>query len=138
MRAALDLAHSGMTVHLVDHDPAIGGKSAQLDCLLCKVCHRYFPRSGEYVKMPCGICDLPGLVREVGNHPDISTYTRSHVNKVEGKFGKFLVSIATIPSEDEKDDAPTTPLWTDRDHPSCNCGKDRPDAHEEPGRGEDF
>ena len=48
MQSSLDLAKSGFKVYLVERSSSLGGKLTQLDCLICKVCHRYFPQTKDY------------------------------------------------------------------------------------------
>jgi heterodisulfide reductase subunit A len=93
MRAALDLAESGVQVHLIDRGPNLGGLLMQLD--------RQFPTND------CGICKmLPTMMRDnIGescirrnlSHPNIKVYTNTTVEEVNGKAGDFYVKLIQKP-----------------------------------------
>lgn len=94
MRSSLDLSSSGFKVYLVESSPVLGGEITQLDCLTCKVCHRYFPQSENYEKMTCGVCYLPTILDDVRWNSNIDVLTRSHINAIEKKDENFVVSIS--------------------------------------------
>jgi len=75
----LDLADIGIKVHLVEKLPSIGGKMAQLD--------KTFPT------LDCSICILAPKLSECFRHKNITLYTLSEVQKVEGESGNFSVEI---------------------------------------------
>ncbi len=79
MQSALDLANSGIRVHLVEKSPAIGGKMAQLD--------KTFPTND------CSMCIVSPKLVEVGRHKNIDLYTHSEVTGLEGEAGKFTAKI---------------------------------------------
>ncbi len=79
IQAALDLADSGFKVHLVEKEPSIGGKMAQID--------KTFPT------MDCSICILAPKMSEAGNHPNITLHTYSEVQSIEGYIGNFTATI---------------------------------------------
>ena len=79
IQAALDLADSGYKVILVEKEPTIGGRMAQLD--------KTFPT------LDCSTCILAPKMAEVGRHPNITLYTNSEVVGVEGYVGNFNVKI---------------------------------------------
>lgn len=83
IQAALDLADTGFQVYLVESQPSIGGRMAQLD--------KTFPT------MDCSICILGPKMSDVGKHPNIRLFTSAEVKKVDGYVGNFCVHIETKP-----------------------------------------
>ncbi len=83
IQAALDLADMGVKVHLVEKRPCIGGKMAQLD--------KTFPT------LDCSICILAPKLSDCYRHPNITLYTLSEVQKVDGSEGNFSVEILKHP-----------------------------------------
>jgi len=83
IQAALDLAESGIHVHLVELEPTIGGKMALLN--------EVFPTND------CSICVLAPKMSEVLNHPNIDLYTYSEIISVQGRVGDFKVQIKKKP-----------------------------------------
>jgi len=83
IQASLDLADHGITVHLVESQPSIGGHMAQLD--------KTFPTND------CSMCILSPKMVDVIRHPNIRVYTCSEVERVEGKVGDFKVIIRKNP-----------------------------------------
>jgi heterodisulfide reductase subunit A2 len=82
-QAALDLGDMGFGVYLVEREPSIGGRMAQLD--------KTFPT------MDCSICiEGPKLV-DVGRHPNIKLLTFTEVQEVTGFIGSFHVVAKTKP-----------------------------------------
>jgi heterodisulfide reductase subunit A len=79
IQAALDLADAGFRVHLVEKEPSIGGKMAQID--------KTFPT------MDCSICILAPKMSEAGKHPNIELHTYSEVLAIEGYIGNFKARI---------------------------------------------
>lgn len=79
MQSALDLANSGIKVHLVENSPAIGGKMAQLD--------KTFPTND------CSMCIVSPKLVEVGRHKNIELHTHSQVKQVRGDAGNFQATI---------------------------------------------
>ena len=63
VQASLDLADSGVKVFLVEREPAIGGKMAQLD--------KTFPTND------CAMCILSPKLVEAGRHRNIEILTNS-------------------------------------------------------------
>lgn len=96
MRAALDLADSGLKVYLVERTPCLGGRVAQLgymfpqhDCILCRgtADHGYG-------------CTRPSISPAYiphNQHPNISIFTQTEVIDVEGQAGDFTVSLRQQP-----------------------------------------
>ncbi len=83
IQAALDLADMGYKVYLVEKEPSIGGRMAQID--------KTFPT------MDCSICILAPKMSDVGHHPNIELLTNSEVQKVKGYIGNFKVKVLKKP-----------------------------------------
>lgn len=77
--AALELADAGYHVYLVEREPSIGGHMAQLD--------KTFPT------LDCSACILTPKMVDVGQHPNITLYTWSEVEAVDGYLGNFAVTV---------------------------------------------
>lgn len=77
--AALELADAGYHVYLVEREPSIGGHMAQLD--------KTFPT------LDCSACILTPKMVDVGQHPNITLYTWSEVEAVDGYLGDFKVTV---------------------------------------------
>jgi heterodisulfide reductase subunit A len=83
IQAALDLADAGYKVYLVEKEPSIGGKMAQID--------KTFPT------MDCSICILAPKMAEAGRHPNIELLTNSEVKNITGYIGNFHVTVDKKP-----------------------------------------
>jgi heterodisulfide reductase subunit A len=81
--AALEIAAAGHPVYLVEKEATIGGHMAQLD--------KTFPT------LDCAACILTPKMFTAGQHPNITLYTLSEVEKVQGFFGKYQVRIRIRP-----------------------------------------
>lgn len=79
MQAALDLAHSGYQVYLVEKEPSLGGHAVQL--------------SGMVLTLDSAPCAIGPMMREVVNHPLIELLNYSEVEEVEGYVGSFKVTV---------------------------------------------
>lgn len=79
IQASLDLADAGYQVFLVEEEPFLGGRMAQLGLT--------FPT------LDCSTCILAPKMSEVGRHPNIEILANSEVEKVEGYVGNFSVTI---------------------------------------------
>lgn len=79
IQAALDIANAGHIVDIVEKEPSIGGKMAQID--------KTFPT------LDCSACILTPKMVEAASHPNINLLTYSEVEKVEGFVGNFDVTI---------------------------------------------
>lgn len=79
IQAALDIADTGHKVVLVEKEQTIGGRMAQLD--------KTFPT------LDCSSCILTPKMVEASNHPNISIWNYSEVEKVDGYIGSFKVTI---------------------------------------------
>jgi heterodisulfide reductase subunit A len=79
IQASLDLADKGVIVHLVEKEPSIGGRMAQLD--------KTFPTND------CSICILAPKMADCYGHPNINVMTCSELVNLEGEKGKFNVRV---------------------------------------------
>ncbi|WP_240910246.1 FAD-dependent oxidoreductase [Desulfopila sp. IMCC35008] len=80
MQAALDLANSGLLVHMVNEEPSIGGTMSRLD--------KTFP-TGD-----CAMCMISPRMVESSRHPNIKLHTLARVTKVDGEEGNFTVTVS--------------------------------------------
>jgi len=83
IQAALDTADKGFKTYLVEKDPSIGGKMAQLD--------KTFPT------MDCSACILTPKMVDVARHPNIELMAYSEVEEVSGFIGNFKVKVKKKP-----------------------------------------
>jgi len=79
IQAALDIADAGYKVHLVEKEPSIGGRMAQLD--------KTFPT------LDCSACILTPKMVDVGRHPNIDLMVYSEVEDITGYVGNFTVTV---------------------------------------------
>jgi len=79
IHAALTIANSGKRVYLVEREPTIGGNMAKFD--------KTFPT------LDCAACILTPKMTGVGKHPNITLWTYSEVEKVEGFVGNYKVTV---------------------------------------------
>lgn len=79
IQAALAIAEAGYPVYLVEREPSIGGRMAQLD--------KTFPT------LDCSLCILGPKMVEAGRHPRISLLTYSEVEALSGFVGNFRVRV---------------------------------------------
>jgi len=92
MRTALDLAERGFEVYLVEKDPSIGGRMAQLN--------KVYP-TGDYA-----LDLLKPLMNAVVSNPRIKLLTSSKLTAVDGYIGNFKAKVLTNPRHvNEKCDA---------------------------------
>ena len=96
MRAALDLAEAGLKVYLVEREPGLGGRVAQLgymfpthDCVLCRGTsdHGYG-------------CTRPAISPafiETNQHPNMQVMTRTEILDAGGHAGDFAVTLRHNP-----------------------------------------
>ena len=82
-QASLDLADQGFTVYLVERNPSIGGRMAQLD--------KTFPT------MDCASCIGTPKMVEVGMHPNIKLLTYSEIKEVSRTGKRFAVKVLRKP-----------------------------------------
>lgn len=83
IQASLDIANGGYRVYLVEKDPSVGGRMAQLD--------KTFPT------LDCAACILTPKMSEVGRHPNIELLTYSEVEDVAGYVGNFRITLKRKP-----------------------------------------
>ncbi|MCG6930081.1 MAG: FAD-dependent oxidoreductase [Desulfofustis sp.] len=79
MQASLDMADSGLMVHMINEEPSIGGTMARLD--------KTFP-TGD-----CAMCMISPRMVESSRHPNIKMYTQTRVVAVDGREGNFTVKL---------------------------------------------
>ncbi|MGA9049320.1 MAG: CoB--CoM heterodisulfide reductase iron-sulfur subunit A family protein [Dehalococcoidia bacterium] len=79
IQAALDIANAGHEVVLLEQEPSIGGRMAQLD--------KTFPT------LDCSACILTPKMVDVANHPNIKLLTYAEIKEVRGFVGNFKVEI---------------------------------------------
>lgn len=79
IQAALDIAEGGHEVVLVEKEPSIGGQMSKL--------------SETFPTMDCSQCILTPKMVECAQHPNITLYTYSEVESVDGYVGNFTVTI---------------------------------------------
>ncbi|HUX77899.1 MAG TPA: FAD-dependent oxidoreductase, partial [Anaerolineae bacterium] len=68
IQAALDIADAGYPVYLVEREPSVGGRMAQLD--------KTFPT------LDCSACILTPKMVDVGRHPNIELMTYAEVSSM--------------------------------------------------------
>ena len=79
IQASLDLAEMGVEVFLVEQQPSIGGRMAQLD--------KTFPTND------CAMCILSPKLVEAGGNQNIHIITNAEVQSVEGQAPNFHVRV---------------------------------------------
>jgi heterodisulfide reductase subunit A len=83
IQTSLDLTELGFKVYLVERNPSIGGRMAQLD--------KTFPTND------CSLCILAPKMVEVYRNPNIELMTYHEVKDVSGLAGDFTVNIIKKP-----------------------------------------
>ncbi len=81
--AALTIANAGKHVYLVEREPTIGGHMAMFD--------KTFPT------LDCAACILTPKMSAVKSHPNITMWTYSEVEKVDGFVGNYRVQVKRKP-----------------------------------------
>ncbi|MDW7708864.1 MAG: FAD-dependent oxidoreductase [Deferrisomatales bacterium] len=96
MRAAADLAETGLQVYLVEAAPGLGGRVSQLgfmfpthDCVLC----RGSPDHGYGCTRP----SISPAFQDHNLHPNIEVMTLTEVVGFEGQVGSFTVTLRRHP-----------------------------------------
>jgi len=79
MMTALNITGSGYQVYLLDREPSIGGRMAQL--------------SETFPTLDCAQCIFTPRMVEVGQNPDIDLRTYCEVEEISGYVGNFNVKI---------------------------------------------
>lgn len=83
LSAAIEAAEAGHEVFIVEQNPYLGGRVAQL--------HQYFP------KLCPPYCGLEINFRRIKNNPRIHMFTMAEVEKISGRQGDWDVSIKLNP-----------------------------------------
>ncbi|MDR1722272.1 MAG: CoB--CoM heterodisulfide reductase iron-sulfur subunit A family protein [Methanobrevibacter sp.] len=83
IQSALDLADMGFKTYMIEKNPTIGGRMAQLD--------KTFPT------LDCSMCILAPKMVDVGKHENIELMTYSEVREVHGYIGNFTVKVERKP-----------------------------------------
>lgn len=83
LRSAMDVANLDIPVYLVEKQSSIGGHMTQL--------YKTFPTN------ECPQCSISPLTNGVANHPNITLWTNSLVQNVEGSMGNFKVTVMHKP-----------------------------------------
>jgi heterodisulfide reductase subunit A len=83
IQAALTMANAGKHVYLVEREPTIGGHMAKFD--------KTFPT------LDCAACILTPKMTDVKAHPNITIWSYSEVDEVEGYVGNFTVKVRRKP-----------------------------------------
>ncbi len=79
IQSALDIANAGHKVIMVERDPSIGGHMSQL--------------SETFPTLDCSQCILTPRMVEVAQHPNITLYTYSELESLDGFIGNFKAKI---------------------------------------------
>lgn len=83
LRAACDLARSGMNVALLEKSPFLGGRLMQW--------HHVYPTEEKAQDL------LRQLLKEVADHPKITIYTRAEIVEASGCVGDFRLGVKLQP-----------------------------------------
>ncbi|MFQ5814331.1 MAG: NAD(P)-binding protein, partial [Anaerolineae bacterium] len=83
IQAALDIADAGFKVYLVEREPTIGGRMAQLD--------KTFPT------LDCSACIMTPKMVDVARNANIELMTYSEVVGVQGQKGRFKATVRNKP-----------------------------------------
>jgi heterodisulfide reductase subunit A len=83
IQAALDIADAGFRAYLVEREPSVGGRMAQLD--------KTFPT------LDCSSCILTPKMVDVGQHPNIELMTYAEVESVERREYGFRARVRKKP-----------------------------------------
>mgnify|MGYP001626182624 CR=1 FL=1 len=83
IETSLKLANSGKKVYLVEREPSIGGRMAQLE--------KTFPT------LDCASCILTPKMVDVASHPNITILAYSEIKEVSGYIGNYKVKIVKKP-----------------------------------------
>ncbi len=83
IQAALDLAEMGVQTYLVERDPSIGGRMAQLD--------KTFPTND------CAMCILSPKLVEAGSHPYITIISHAEIIDLQGEAPNLKLQVLKKP-----------------------------------------
>lgn len=84
MQAALDMADAGFQAYLVEKQPYLGGRVAQLNAT--------FPTMERVADL------LAPMIKRVTEHPNIRVLTNAEVQKIDGYIGNFRATIRQHPT----------------------------------------
>jgi heterodisulfide reductase subunit A len=97
MRAAIDLAEAGLHAYLLETEPALGGRVAQLgfmfpthDCVLC--------RGTSDHGFGCTRPSITPALLDYNRHPNITVLTSSRLITCDGEAGDFHVRLRRAPA----------------------------------------
>ncbi len=85
LSSALELAHAGVNVYLIEKEAVVGGRSASFCCKATDICSK------------CSACVVPDKIKEVILNPQIRLLTNSTIKKLNGELGNFRVEITQHP-----------------------------------------
>ena len=83
MRAALELAEMGTTVHLIEREYFVGGRASQWNVLFTT------NETGQEV--------VSRLYNQIIHHPKVSLYTATNIVSKKGSVGDFTLTLKTRP-----------------------------------------
>lgn len=83
MRAALELAEMGTTVHLIEREHFVGGRTSQWNVLFTT------NETGQEV--------ITRLYHQINSHPKITLYTGTEIIKKKGSVGEFNLTLKIKP-----------------------------------------
>ncbi len=89
IQSALDIADAGFQVYLVEKEPSVGGRMAQLD--------KTFPT------LDCSACVLTPKMVDVARHKNIKLITYAEVESVDGYVGNFRLKVRKKPRYVDED-----------------------------------
>ncbi len=83
--SALELANVGVSVYLIEKEPAVGGHAVFFCCKATDICSK------------CSACVVFDKIKEAVIHPQITLLTNSTIKRLSGELGNFRVEIIQQP-----------------------------------------
>ncbi|MDR2350512.1 MAG: FAD-dependent oxidoreductase, partial [Deltaproteobacteria bacterium] len=83
IQSSLDLAEMGFFVHLVEKNPAVGGRMAQLD--------KVFPTND------CSMCIISPKLNDIGAHINVEVMNDAELLELSGEAGNFKARVVKHP-----------------------------------------